>query len=131
MRRSLIVKQQQLLQPKESSEDRLLKWRRVLRLDKAFIDELKLLGLNEGENIHVEIRLARPNTGDLVVMAEELAKMDLALIVAASLPIALEVRKRNPKMPMILCTCPGMVSNWVFRKVNPIFEPDLNLTYLL
>jgi putative tryptophan/tyrosine transport system substrate-binding protein len=83
----------------------------VLHLEKVFMDELKLLGLNEGENIHVEIRLARPNTGELVLMAEELAKMDLALIVVASLPIALEVRKRNPKMPMILCTCPGMVSN--------------------
>lgn len=83
----------------------------TLHLEEVFMNELKLLGLNDGENIHVEMRLARPNTGDLVVMAEELAKMDLVLIVAASLPVALEVRKRNPKMPMILCTCPGMVSN--------------------
>jgi putative tryptophan/tyrosine transport system substrate-binding protein len=83
----------------------------VLHLENIFTDELKLLGLKEGENIHVEKRLARPNTNDLAVMAEELAKMDLVLIVAASLPIALEVRKLNPKMPMVLATCPGMISN--------------------
>jgi putative tryptophan/tyrosine transport system substrate-binding protein len=33
------------------------------------------------------------------------------LIVAGSLPIALEIRKCNSKMPMVLATCPGMVSN--------------------
>jgi len=37
--------------------------------------------------------------------------MDLTVIVAASLPVALEIRKNNPKMPMVLATCPGMVSN--------------------
>lgn len=83
----------------------------VLHLEETFIDELKLLGLKEGENIHIEKRLARPNTSDLAVMAEELAKMDLVVMVVASLPIALEVRKLNPKMPMVLATCPGMISN--------------------
>lgn len=44
-------------------------------------------------------------------MAAELAKMDLDLIVAASLAQALELRKNNPEMPMVIGTCPGMVSN--------------------
>jgi ABC-type uncharacterized transport system substrate-binding protein len=44
-------------------------------------------------------------------MAAELAQMDLALIVAAALPFALAVRKANPSMPMVIATCPGMVSN--------------------
>lgn len=83
----------------------------VLYLENAFKDELKKLGYREGENIHIEQRLARPNTTDGVLMAAELAQMDLLLIVAGALPFAIEVRKNNPKMPMVIGTCPGMVSN--------------------
>jgi putative tryptophan/tyrosine transport system substrate-binding protein len=83
----------------------------VLHLEKEFTDELQKLGFTEGENIHIEMRLAKPNTSDVVVMAKELAQMNLSLIVAGSLPIALDIRKNNPKMPMVLATCPGMVSN--------------------
>ena len=83
----------------------------AMKLEKVFTDELEKLGFRDGENLNIEMRLARPNTSDLGVMATELAAMDLALIVAGSLPIAIEVRKLNPKMPMVLATCPGMVSN--------------------
>jgi putative ABC transport system substrate-binding protein len=82
-----------------------------LHLEKVFTEELKKLGVQEGRNLQIVMRLARPNTTDLAAMATELAGMDLTLIVAASLPIALEIRKNNPKMPMVLATCPGMVSN--------------------
>jgi putative ABC transport system substrate-binding protein len=82
-----------------------------LQLEKVFTDELKKLGFHEGKNVQIEMRLARPNTTDLAAMAAELSGMDLTLIVAASLPVALEIRKNNPKMPMVLATCPGMVSN--------------------
>ncbi|WP_460907046.1 ABC transporter substrate-binding protein [Spirosoma areae] len=82
-----------------------------LELEKAFVEELQKLGFKEGENIHIEKRLPRPNTTDAIAMAAELAQMDLSLIVAASLPLALEIRKNNPNMPMVLATCPGMVSN--------------------
>jgi putative ABC transport system substrate-binding protein len=44
-------------------------------------------------------------------MPAELAQMDLSLIVVGALPFALEVRKNNPNMPMVITTCPGMVSN--------------------
>ncbi len=37
--------------------------------------------------------------------------MNLDLIVAGALVHALEVRKNNPAMPMVIATCPGMVSN--------------------
>ena len=37
--------------------------------------------------------------------------MDLQLIVAGALPIALEVRTANSAMPMVIATCPGMISN--------------------
>jgi putative ABC transport system substrate-binding protein len=61
--------------------------------------------------VAIETRLARPNTDDLVTLSSELAGMDLALIVVVSLPFALEVRRANPSMPMVIGTCPGMVSN--------------------
>jgi putative ABC transport system substrate-binding protein len=82
-----------------------------LHLEKVFKEELEKLGFQEGKNVQIEMRLARPNTTDLATMASELAGMDLIVIVAASLPVALEIRKNNPKMPMVLATCPGMVSN--------------------
>ena len=82
-----------------------------MHFENFFMDELKQLGFKNGENVHIETRLGRANTDDFKIMAKELAGMDLQLIVAGSLPIALEIQKNNPKMPMVLITCPGMVSN--------------------
>ena len=75
------------------------------------MEELGKLGFKEGQNINIEKRHTRPNSSDPTTMAAELAKMDLTLIFVASLPLALEVRKANPGMPMVIGTCPGMVSN--------------------
>jgi hypothetical protein len=75
----------------------------------AFKDELGRLGYLEGETLIIET--SRPNTADLTSRAAELAHMDLELIVAASLRPAEEVRRANPAMPMVIATCPGMVSN--------------------
>jgi putative ABC transport system substrate-binding protein len=80
-------------------------------MDTSFTEELHKLGFIEGQNITIERRFAKPNSSDGVTMATELAQMDLSLIVVAALPFALEVRKNNPKMPMVIATCPGMVSN--------------------
>lgn len=80
-------------------------------LEAAFKDELRSLGYIEGESIVIESRLSRPNTSDLPAQALELAQMDLGLIVAGALPFALEVRKANPAMPMVIATCPGLISN--------------------
>lgn len=77
----------------------------------AFEEELRRLGHTEGKNLVIEKRISRPNTSDTAVHAGELAQMDLSLIVAGALPQALEVRKANPAMPMVIATCPGMVSN--------------------
>jgi putative tryptophan/tyrosine transport system substrate-binding protein len=76
----------------------------------AFEEELRRLGYVDGKNLVIEKRISR-NSSDLIVQAAELAQMDLDLIVAAALPQALEVRKNNPAMPMVIGTCPGMVSN--------------------
>ena len=83
----------------------------VPTLIKAFEDELRTLGYVDGQNLIIERRISRPNTSDLAVQAAELAGMDLELILAAALPQALEIRKNNPAMPMVIATCPGMVSN--------------------
>ena len=80
-------------------------------MDTSFTEELHKLGLIEGQTIKIERRLSKPNSSDVITMAAELAKMDLSLIVVAALPFALEVRKNNSKMPMVIATCPGMVSN--------------------
>jgi ABC-type uncharacterized transport system substrate-binding protein len=77
----------------------------------AFKDELRRLGYIEGSDIVIETRLPPPNRSDLVEQTAELAHMDLELIVAGSLPYALEVRAANPAMPMVIATCPGMISN--------------------
>jgi putative tryptophan/tyrosine transport system substrate-binding protein len=77
----------------------------------AFEEELRRLGYADGKNLVIEKRISRPNTSDTAAHAAELARMDLDLIVAAALPQALEVRKANPAMPMVIATCPGMVSN--------------------
>jgi putative tryptophan/tyrosine transport system substrate-binding protein len=77
----------------------------------AFKDELGRLGYVDGENIILETRIPRPNSSDLVTQVAELVHMDLELIAVVSLPAALLVREANPAMPMVVVTCPGMVSN--------------------
>jgi putative ABC transport system substrate-binding protein len=87
----------------------------------AFDQEMLRLGYVEGQNIFIERRASRPGTSDLSVQAAELARMDLSLIVAAALPQALEVRKDNPSMPMVIVTCPGIVSNGFAKSLKRPF----------
>lgn len=77
----------------------------------SFDEEMTKLGYSTGRNIHIELRLARPNSNDTAVHAAELGAMDLDFVVVAALPQALALRQANPKMPMVIITCPGMVSN--------------------
>jgi putative tryptophan/tyrosine transport system substrate-binding protein len=77
----------------------------------AFKSELSKLGYIEGRNLAIEMRITRRNSSDVVSYAAELGRMDVELVVVAALPQALEMRKANPAMPMVIGTCPGMVSN--------------------
>lgn len=77
----------------------------------AFREELARRGYTQGKNIIIEARFIPRDASDSLGIASELAKMNLALIVAGSLPSALAVRAANPAMPMVIATCPGMVSN--------------------
>lgn len=80
-------------------------------LDAAFTDELRKAGLVEGRDLTIERRFSRPNTDDLATLGHELANLDLALVAVTALPAALVVREANPRMPMVIGTCPGMVAN--------------------
>jgi putative ABC transport system substrate-binding protein len=78
----------------------------------SFVDEMRKLGYLAGKNIHFEIRISdRLNPQDTAAHAAELGAMDLDFVVAAALPQALVMRQANPKMPMVIITTPGMVSN--------------------
>src|SRR3989440_37603 len=87
-------------------------------LVQAFKQEMRRLRYVEGENIVIERRILRPNSSDLAAAAAELAHLNLELIVAGALVHALEVRKNNPAMPMVIATCPGMVSNGFARSLK-------------
>jgi len=77
----------------------------------SFEDEMTKLGYSAGKNIQIEMRIARVNTNDTLAHAAELGAMDLDFVVVAALPQALAMRQANPKMPLVIITCPGMVSN--------------------
>jgi putative ABC transport system substrate-binding protein len=70
----------------------------------AFLDELRAQGFSDGENVIVE-------KSDTAEKVKAMPGMKLDFIVAGSLPSALTVRTANPNMPMVIATCPGMVSN--------------------
>ncbi len=80
-------------------------------LEQAFTSELRAQGVHEDRDVFIERRLARANTDDLRLMARELASADLVLVVPTALPAALLVREANPRMPMVIGTCPGLVAN--------------------
>ena len=48
--------------------------------------------------------------------AADLATSNLELVVAGALPFALEIRRVNPAMRMVIATCPGMISNGSQRR---------------
>lgn len=87
-------------------------------LDEAFTDELRKLGFVEGRDVVIERRFSRPNTDDLATMGRELAGRDLALIVPTALPAALVIREANPRMPMVIGTCPGLVANGFAKSLD-------------
>ena len=81
-------------------------------LHDAFKEALRALGYIEGQNIFLDMRVGIPGSGaDMPKHAADLAKSNLELVVAGSLPFALEIRRANPAMPMVIATCPGMISN--------------------
>ena len=87
-------------------------------LEAAFSDELRKLGLAEGRDFSLLRRFTRPNSRDSLEMAAEFARRDLSLVIVSALPLALAVRDANPRQPMVIGTCPGMVSNGFARSLQ-------------
>jgi putative ABC transport system substrate-binding protein len=82
----------------------------------AFDAELRSLGYGMG--ITVEARITSGEPAETQRHIAELSRLDLELIVAAALPLALVVREAMPTMPMVIATCPGMVSNGFAQTLN-------------
>jgi len=89
----------------------------------AFRDALRGLGYIEGQNLFLDLRIA--SGSDFAKHAAELANSDLELVVAGALPFALEIRRANPAMPMVIGTCPGMISNGFAKSLE---HPGGNVT---
>jgi putative ABC transport system substrate-binding protein len=89
----------------------------------AFKQALSDLGYVEGRNLALEVRATvnAPPAG----AAAELARMDLELVVAHSLPNALATRAANPAMPMVIVTTPGFVNNGFAKTLE---RPGGNVT---
>jgi len=83
----------------------------------AFLTELRAQDFVDGGNLNIEMRLQRDLAGGPPA-AKELAAMPLDFIVASALPYALMVRAANPDMPMVITTCPGMISNGFARSLE-------------
>lgn len=90
----------------------------------AFREAMRGFGYIEGQNLTLETRVSGP-TANFVTQATELAKANVELIVAAALPQALAVRQANPAMPMVIATCPGMISNGFAKSLE---RPGGNVT---
>jgi putative ABC transport system substrate-binding protein len=90
----------------------------------AFKQTLSELGYADGRDLTLEIReTGRTRPGPEA--AAELARMDLALVVAHSLPLALAMRAANPAMPMVIVTTPGFTTNGFAKTLE---RPGGNVT---
>jgi putative ABC transport system substrate-binding protein len=90
----------------------------------AFKSRLRELGHIEGPNLVIEMRdsmRAAPGTNP----AAELARMDLELVVAHSLPLVLSLRSVNPAMPLVVVTTPGFINNGFAKTLE---RPGGNVT---
>lgn len=90
----------------------------------AFKQRLRELGYVDGRNLAIEMRETvspRPDYDP----ATELARMDIELVVAHSLPGALATRAANPAMPMVIVTTPGFVNNGFAKTLD---RPGGNVT---
>ena len=95
-------------------------------LHDAFKGALRALGYIEGQNVFLDMRVGvSGSAADMPKVAADLAKSNLELVVAGALPFALEIRRANPAMPMVIATCPGMISNGFAKTLK---HPGGNVT---
>jgi putative ABC transport system substrate-binding protein len=68
----------------------------------ALKDGLRDLGYIEGKNYVLEARLANDDPSRYPELIDELTKLNVKLVVAASTPAAIAIHKRNPLMPIVV-----------------------------
>lgn len=114
-----------------ASQDRVRSVRRIgyfnggpQSLHDAFKDAMRDLGYVEGQNLFLDERTFVA-AADMPRHAAELSTSDLELVVAGALPFAIEIRRANPAMPMVIATCPGMISNGFAKSLE---HPGGNVT---
>jgi putative tryptophan/tyrosine transport system substrate-binding protein len=93
----------------------------------AFSDEMRKLGYANGKNVIIEMRFGKANSNDLEPLVAELMALDLDVIVAAALPIALAIRRGNTQVPLVVATGPALVENGL---ANSLSQPGLHTTGL-
>jgi putative ABC transport system substrate-binding protein len=92
-------------------------------LTEPFAARLRALGYTEGQNLFLDARIV--SGSEMRKHATELATGNLELVAAGALPFALEIRRANPAMRMVIATCPGMISNGFAKTLD---RPGGNVT---
>ena len=76
-------------------------------------------------DVEILVREWESNSQDLASVTAELLRARPHFIVAGALPQAMAIRKADPSMPMVIVTCPGMVTNGFARSM---VRPGGNVT---
>jgi len=91
-------------------------------LTDPFMARLRALGYTDAD-LFLDSRIV--SGPEMRKHATELATGNLELVVAGALPFALEIRRANPAMRMVIATCPGMISNGFAKTLE---RPGGNVT---
>ena len=76
----------------------------------AFRQEFRKLGYVEGKNVAFEARFAGGKLERLPVLAQELVRLDVAVIVTSGTAAALEAKRATGKIPIVMATGTDQVS---------------------
>jgi len=93
--------------------------------DKAFLQALRDLGWVEGKNIAIEYRWAAGKRDRFPVMAEELVRLKVGLIVTATRRAALEAKNATRSIPIVMLVASDAVENGL---VASLARPGGNIT---
>lgn len=77
----------------------------------AFRQQLRKLGYVEGQNIALETRFAGGNVEQLPVLAQELVRLNVAVIVTGGTATAVEAKRASGKIPIVMASGGDQVSH--------------------